>query len=205
MKSINYGHRHDRSLRTSDCSARVGSGSVKAFARNLTGSPDRPEMAGRAPRQTPSEIKRFSAPLPRPPDALPPYQYLHDWYNHPHFCQIRRCESVCHFMNCFLDSDCPPCIHSKKGFCAGRTAFLASNREPRVLGDCRYSIFPTVANGEAHEQAVDEISRGRAGLAEFDAVCKRCRRWSGRKEIRLFRRWTEPSLCRGAEQGVQRG
>src|ERR1700731_3980712 len=65
MKSINCGHRHDRSLRTSDCSQlEFGSDSVKAVARNLTGSPDRPEMAGRARRQTPSEIERFSAPLP---------------------------------------------------------------------------------------------------------------------------------------------
>jgi len=41
----------------------------------------------------------------------------------PIFARYATGEGVSHFMNCFLDSDCPPCIHL---IVAGKTVFLAS-------------------------------------------------------------------------------
>jgi hypothetical protein len=65
MKSINCGHRNDRSLRTSDCSQlEFGFGSVKgAVARNLTGSPDRRWPVGLDGRQ-PRKLSVSALPYP---------------------------------------------------------------------------------------------------------------------------------------------
>jgi hypothetical protein len=80
----------------------------------MTGGARRPAMHGH---------EAFWTIPTRPPNGHPAYQYSHDWHDYLNFGRYAVREGVCHFMNCFLDSDYPPCIHSKKEIVAGKAAF----------------------------------------------------------------------------------